>query len=161
MTQRIHLYPYRTQKLSSNVPKILVGFPTGKIGRRQIFIYILFTSLLGRCMSLYEQSELQGQYAKRSGAARGERDKEQNIKESKQTKSNIPLQLSWQSARLLTDRSLVRVQQEEPKNVEWKNPFYIFYILIRINNLIWLTAGRSEAFNCDENERCRWQIKRV
>ena len=40
MTQRKHLYPCRTQKLSSKVPKILVGFPAGKIGHRQILFYI-------------------------------------------------------------------------------------------------------------------------
>ena len=48
ITMRIHLYPYRTQKLSSKVPKILVGFPAGKIGRRQIFIF-LFSSV-GRAL---------------------------------------------------------------------------------------------------------------
>ena len=43
MIKRNHLYPYRTQKLSSKVPKILVGFPAGKIGRRQNFI--LYSSI--------------------------------------------------------------------------------------------------------------------
>ena len=32
LTQRVHLYPFRTQKLSSAVPKILVWRRTGKIG---------------------------------------------------------------------------------------------------------------------------------
>ena len=34
LTQRVHLYPFRTQKLSSAVPKILVWRRTGKIGQR-------------------------------------------------------------------------------------------------------------------------------
>ena len=34
---RVHLFPFRTQKLSSYMPKILVGYPTGKIGSCQIF----------------------------------------------------------------------------------------------------------------------------
>ena len=38
MTMRIHLFPYRTQKLSSLMPKILVGYPAGKIGSRQLYI---------------------------------------------------------------------------------------------------------------------------
>ena len=38
----------------------------------------------------------------------------------------IPLQLSWQSARLLTDRSLVRVQQEEPRKIADKKLSVIF-----------------------------------
>ena len=33
ITMRIHLFPFRTQKLSSFVPKILGGQPPGKIGR--------------------------------------------------------------------------------------------------------------------------------
>ncbi len=39
MTLRKYLFPYRTQKSSSNVPKILVGYPAGKIGCCQI-LYI-------------------------------------------------------------------------------------------------------------------------
>ena len=31
---RVHLFPSRTQKSSLNVPKILVGYPAGKIGCR-------------------------------------------------------------------------------------------------------------------------------
>ena len=37
MMTRVHLFPYRTQKLSSFMPKILAGYPAGKIGRCQIF----------------------------------------------------------------------------------------------------------------------------
>ena len=33
--QRVHLYPFRTQKLSSAMPKILVWRRTGKIGQRE------------------------------------------------------------------------------------------------------------------------------
>ena len=36
ITWRKYLFPYRTQKSSSNVPKILVGFPAEKIGCRQV-----------------------------------------------------------------------------------------------------------------------------
>ena len=39
ITLRKHLYPSRTQKLSSIVPKILAGYPAGKIGSCQI-LYI-------------------------------------------------------------------------------------------------------------------------
>ena len=35
LTQRVHLFPFRTQKLSSVVPKILSWRRLGKIGRRQ------------------------------------------------------------------------------------------------------------------------------
>ena len=35
ITLRIHLFPFRTQKLSSAVPKILGGKLLGKIGRRR------------------------------------------------------------------------------------------------------------------------------
>ena len=35
ITLRIHLFPFRTQKLSSAVPKILGGKLPGKIGRRR------------------------------------------------------------------------------------------------------------------------------
>ena len=35
ITLRIHLFPFRTQKLSSAVPKILGGELPGKIGRRR------------------------------------------------------------------------------------------------------------------------------
>ena len=37
MTQRFHLFPFRTQKLSSVVPKILGWRRPGKIGRRRLF----------------------------------------------------------------------------------------------------------------------------
>ena len=37
ITTRNHLYPYRTQKLSSYMPKILAGYPAGKIGSCQAF----------------------------------------------------------------------------------------------------------------------------
>ena len=33
MAERFHLFPFRTQKLSSSVPKILGGRLPGKIGR--------------------------------------------------------------------------------------------------------------------------------
>ena len=33
LTQRVHLFPFRTQKLSSAVLKILVGRPAGKISQ--------------------------------------------------------------------------------------------------------------------------------
>ena len=32
ITLRKYLFPYRTQKSSSNVPMILTGYPVGKIG---------------------------------------------------------------------------------------------------------------------------------
>ena len=35
LTVRVHLFPFRTQKLSSPVPKILVWRRTGKIGQCQ------------------------------------------------------------------------------------------------------------------------------
>ena len=35
LSHRVHLYPFRTQKLSCAEPKILVGRPTGKIGQCQ------------------------------------------------------------------------------------------------------------------------------
>ena len=35
LTQRVHLFPFRTQKLSSVVPKILAWRRAGKIGKRQ------------------------------------------------------------------------------------------------------------------------------
>ena len=34
VAKRIHLFPYRTQKLSSLTPKVLVGTLTGRIGNR-------------------------------------------------------------------------------------------------------------------------------
>ena len=37
IAKRIHLYPSRTQKLSSLALKILGGQPPGKIGRRRFF----------------------------------------------------------------------------------------------------------------------------
>ena len=40
MTWRKYLFPYRTQKSSSNVPKILVGYPAGKIGCCQFFFIL-------------------------------------------------------------------------------------------------------------------------
>ena len=39
LTSRVHLFPSRTQKLSSIVPKILGWQHPGKIGRCQLFIY--------------------------------------------------------------------------------------------------------------------------
>ena len=44
ITKRKYLYPCRTQKSSSLVPKILVGYPAGKIGNRQFF-FIIYSSL--------------------------------------------------------------------------------------------------------------------
>ena len=38
MAVRIHLFPFRTQKLSLLAPKVLVGTPTGRIGRCRISI---------------------------------------------------------------------------------------------------------------------------
>ena len=38
ITWRKYLFPYRTQKSSSNVPTIFVGYPAEKIGCRQIII---------------------------------------------------------------------------------------------------------------------------
>ena len=38
MAVRTHLFPFRTQKLSSLAPKVLVGTPTGRIGRCRISI---------------------------------------------------------------------------------------------------------------------------
>ena len=48
MTARKHLYPYRTQKLSLPVLKILTGYPVGKIRRCQIFIYSPIAQLVER-----------------------------------------------------------------------------------------------------------------
>ena len=42
LSHRVHLYPFRTQKLSCAEPKILVWRRTGKIGQCQHF-FILFT----------------------------------------------------------------------------------------------------------------------
>ena len=39
MTQRSHLFPFRTQKLSSVVPKILGWRRPGKIGRRRLLFF--------------------------------------------------------------------------------------------------------------------------
>ena len=39
MTQRFHLFPFRTQKLSSVVPKILGWRRPGKIGRRRLLFF--------------------------------------------------------------------------------------------------------------------------
>ncbi len=40
MALRIHLFSFRTQKLSSAALKVLVGQPSGRIGRRRIkFLY--------------------------------------------------------------------------------------------------------------------------
>ena len=39
MTMRVHLFPYRTQKLSSLMLKILASYLAGKISSCQIFIY--------------------------------------------------------------------------------------------------------------------------
>ena len=49
---RVHLLPFRTQKLSSYMPKILVGYPTGKIGRCQIF-FMFKTPILGVFLLLF------------------------------------------------------------------------------------------------------------
>ena len=35
-SEEVHLFSFRTQKLSSSAPKILAGQPAGKIGRCQI-----------------------------------------------------------------------------------------------------------------------------
>ena len=40
ITWRKYLFPYRTQKSSSNVPKIFVGYPAEKIGCCQIFFVL-------------------------------------------------------------------------------------------------------------------------
>ena len=47
MTQRFHLFPFRTQKLSSVVPKILGWRRPGKIGRRRLFslLFLVFNSI--------------------------------------------------------------------------------------------------------------------
>ena len=37
MTMRVHLFPYRTQKLSTFMLKILASYLAGKISSRQIF----------------------------------------------------------------------------------------------------------------------------
>ena len=39
MAWRFHLFPFRTQKLSSIAPTILGGRPPGKLGRRRTFFY--------------------------------------------------------------------------------------------------------------------------
>jgi hypothetical protein len=41
ITKRKHLYPFRTQQLSSYVPKILGGYPPGNIGHCQIFLFYI------------------------------------------------------------------------------------------------------------------------
>ena len=48
MTMRKYLFPFRTQKSSLSVPKILAGYPAGKIGCCQIYIF-LFSSV-GRAL---------------------------------------------------------------------------------------------------------------
>ena len=45
ITQRSHLFPYRTQKLSFGVPKILGWRRPGKIGRCRIYITVLRETL--------------------------------------------------------------------------------------------------------------------
>ena len=48
ITWRKYLFPYRTQKSSSNVPTIFAGYPAEKIGCCQIYIF-LFSSV-GRAL---------------------------------------------------------------------------------------------------------------
>ena len=38
IAERSHLFPFRTQKLSSPAPKVLVGSLTGRIGRRHFLL---------------------------------------------------------------------------------------------------------------------------
>ena len=38
MAERIHLFPFRTQKLSFLTPKVLCGTPLGRIGHRRFSI---------------------------------------------------------------------------------------------------------------------------
>ena len=40
MAKRIHLFPSRTQKLSSLAPKVLSGWPLGRIGHRHILFLV-------------------------------------------------------------------------------------------------------------------------
>ena len=46
MAERIHLFPYRTQKLSSLAPKVLSGRLLGRIGHR----HISFNASVFRCV---------------------------------------------------------------------------------------------------------------
>ena len=39
MAERIHLFPFRTQKLSFLTPKVLSGPPLGRIGRRRVSFF--------------------------------------------------------------------------------------------------------------------------
>ena len=48
ITLRKYLFPYRTQKSSSNVPKILAGYPAGKIGVARFNIFPV--SSVGRAL---------------------------------------------------------------------------------------------------------------
>ena len=40
MAERIHLFPFRTQKLSFLTPKVLCGTPLGRIGHRRFSVFI-------------------------------------------------------------------------------------------------------------------------
>ena len=42
MAERIHLFPFRTQKLSFLTPKVLCGTPLGRIGHRRFSFALLF-----------------------------------------------------------------------------------------------------------------------
>ena len=48
LSHRVHLYPFRTQKLSCAEPKILVWRRTGKIGQCQHFFRLKFVKIAGR-----------------------------------------------------------------------------------------------------------------
>ena len=41
MAERIHLFPFRTQKLSFLTPKVLCGTPLGRIGHRRFSFALL------------------------------------------------------------------------------------------------------------------------
>ena len=58
MTQRSHLFPFRTQKLSSVVPKILGWRRPGKIGRRRLFSLLFGLQLTGRQLHICTSSSV-------------------------------------------------------------------------------------------------------
>ena len=61
MTQRSHLFPFRTQKLSSVVPKILGWRRPGKIGRRRLFSLLFGAPEVSAASGGYSEPERAGQ----------------------------------------------------------------------------------------------------
>ena len=52
MAERIHLFPFRTQKLSFLTPKVLCGTPLGRIGHRR-FSFALLSAKVDRRVFLF------------------------------------------------------------------------------------------------------------